>query len=83
MSSGCFLSPSNIFLIAIVVRFPPHRSDVDPNWSFTKHISRSLPTEMIFYLLRSIPTGFLTRLEGVKTLEIITKWFQVSVIECN
>ena len=84
-----FLSPSNIFLIAIFVRFLPRRDDFYPDWSFREHISRSLPTEMIFYLLRSIPSEFLIRAstysEEVKldTLEIIIKWLQVSVIECN
>ena len=84
-----FLSPSNIFLIAIFVRFLPHRPGVSPDWSFRGHVSRSLPTEMIFYLLRSIPSKFLIRAsyysEEVKldTLEIIIKWLQVSANECN
>ena len=88
-SVSYFLSPSNIFLIAIFVRFLPHRPGVRPDWSFREHISRSLPTKMIFFLLRSIPSEVLIRadnyLEEVKldTLEIIIKWLQVSVIECN
>ena len=86
---SCILSPSNIFLIAIFVRFLPHRDDVFPDWSFRGHISRSLPTEMIFYLLRSIPSKFLIRANKyskkvkLDTLEIIIKWLQVSVIKCN
>ena len=62
---------------------------VSPDWSFRGHISCSLPTEMIFRLLRSISSKFLIRAsyysEEVKldTLEIIIKWLQVSVIEGN
>ena len=62
---------------------------IDPDWAFRGHISRALPTRMIFYLLRSIPTKLLIRVRGYNeelrfdTLEIIVKWLQVSVIECN
>ena len=83
---SCFISTLNIFLIAIFVRFLPLRDDVFPDWSFRGHIFRFLPTEMIFYLLRSIPSKFLIRAsyysEELKldTLEIIIKWLQVSVI---
>ena len=88
---SCFLSPSNIFLIAIFVRFLPRhgRRDVSPDWSFRGHISRSLPTKMIFFLLRSIPSEVLIRADNyfeelkLDTLEIIIKWLQVSVIEGN
>ena len=86
---SCLLSPSNIFLIAIFVRFLPHRPGVNPDWSFRGHISGSLPTEKIFYLLRSIPSKFLIRASyysqevRLDTLETIIKWLQVSVIECN
>ena len=92
LSVSCFLSPSNIFLIAILVRF----RDVRPvsDLSFRNHIYLSLPTETIFNLLRSIPLEYLIGAndssqmmiffsEGIYTLEIITRWFQVSVIECN
>ena len=54
-----------------------------------EHISRSLPTEMVFYLLRSIPSEFLIRAsynskeKKIDTLEIIVKWLQVSANECN
>ena len=55
------------------------------------HISRSLPTEMVFYLLRSIPSEFLIVASNytekmklqVVTLEIIIKWLQVSANKCN
>ena len=59
------------------------------DWSFKEHISRAHPTTLIFYLLRSIPSDFLelrgdnskdSKLEG---LEIIIKWLQVSVSDCN
>ena len=56
--------------------------------AFREHISRAHPTQMIFHLLRSIPSEseFLVRFPGVSelhTLEIIIKWLQVSVSECN
>ena len=58
-----------------------------PNRSFREHLSRALPTEVIFYLLRSIRLEFLlydyTGELMLDTLEIITKWLQVSVIECS
>ena len=88
-SVSYFLSPSNIFLIAIFVRCLPHSRWVNPDWSFRGHISRSLPSETIFRLLRSISSEFLIRAneysEEVKldTLEIIIKWLQVSVIKCS
>ena len=83
-----FLSPSNIFLIAIFVRFSPRRRYFSSDWSFREHISRSLPTEMIFYLLRSIPSKFLIPANSfskdkLDMLETIIKWLEVSVIECN
>ena len=55
-----------------------------------EHISLALPTEMIFYLLQSIPsTKLFIRTYGsprelmLYSLEIIIKWLQVSVSECN
>ena len=55
------------------------------NWSFRKHLSYALPTEMIFYLLRSIHTKCLIRDYSaglmLDTLEIIIKWLQVGVSE--
>ena len=57
-----------------------------PELAFREHISRSLPTEMIFHLLQSIPSESLIRLPGESdyhTLEIIIKWLEVSVSECN
>ena len=64
-----------------------YRCDISPYWAFTEHISRALPTEMIFYLLRSTPSEYLKREYSPKsmldTLEIIIKWLQVSVSECD
>ena len=52
-----------------------------------EHISRALPTEKIFYLLRSIRSKRLMRYYLAEwklvTLEIIIKWLQVSVSECK
>ena len=65
------------------------RSDCFNNldWTFREHISRSLPTERIFYLLRSVHSTRLLREYTVELmlnmLEIIIKWLQVSVSECN
>ena len=59
------------------------------DWAFREHISRALPTELIFYLLRSIPSDVLIRAgdfpEELRfdTLEIIIKWLQVSFCECS
>ena len=52
--------------------------------SFSEHISRALPTEMKFYLLRSIPSESLILYSGnlkFDMLEAIIKWLQVSVSE--
>ena len=60
-----------------------------PDWSLREHLSRALPTERIFSLLRSIRSERLVHDYSAElilaTLEIITKWLQVSVIqvECN
>ena len=60
-----------------------------PEWAIREHISRALPTEMIFHLLQSIPSEHLRIRFPVPgesqyhTLEIIIKWLQVSVSECN
>ena len=62
---------------------------VNPDWVFRVHISRALPTQMIFYLLQSIPSKSFIRDSDhsgeskLDTLEIIIKWLQVSVSECN
>ena len=60
---------------------------INPDWTFREHISRSLPTERIFYLLRSIQSECLLREYSAElmldTLEIIIKWLQVSVSERN
>ena len=57
------------------------------DWTFREHLSRALPTELIFYLLRSIPSEYLLRGYSAESildvLEIIIKWLQVSVSEYN
>ena len=54
-----------------------------PDWSLWEHLSRALPTEMIFHQLRSIHSDRLVRDNSVElmldTLDIIIKWLQVSV----
>jgi len=56
---------------------------VGRDWSFREHLSRALPTEMNFHLLRSISSEHLIRdystelwLDMIDTLEIIIKWLQ-------
>ena len=56
--------------------------------NFREHISRALPTELIFHLLGSIPLHVLhgrrySAESMFDTLEIVNKWLQVSVIEYN
>ena len=54
--------------------------------TFREHFCHALPTEMIFYLLRSTPSESLCYYSGESMpymLEIIIKWLQVSVSECN
>ena len=58
-----------------------------PDRSLWKHLSRALPTEMIFDQLRITPSDRLfcdysTELMR-NTLEIIIKWLHVSVSKCN
>ena len=54
---------------------------------FAEHLSHALPTETIFYFLRSIPSTLI--LHGcsieltLNMVETIVKWLQVSVSECN
>ena len=59
----------------------------DPDWSFREHLSRALPTKMIFHLLRSIRSECLILDYSadlmLDMLEVITKWLQVSDSECN
>ena len=65
---------------------PISHSDAGPKLTFREHISHALPTEMIFHLLQSIPSERLLRFPGESeyhTLEIIFKWLEVSVSECN
>ena len=50
-----------------------------PEWSLCGHLSRALPTEMIFYLLRSIRSERLMNRSPDLKLEIIINWLQVSV----
>ena len=60
---------------------------MDRDWTFREHLSRALPTDLIFYLLRSIPSVYLTSDYSTKSmldmLEIVIKWLQVSAAECN
>jgi hypothetical protein len=55
---------------------------------WTEHLSRALPTEKIFYILRSNnPELYIHDNSAgelmLDTLEIIIKWLQVSFSECN
>ena len=64
----------------------PRPSLFIPDQSFWEHLSHALPTEMIFDLLRTIPSDrhfrhYSTKLK-LNTLEFIVKWLQVSVSEC-
>jgi len=53
---------------------------LDRDWTFREHVSRALPTEKNFYLLRSIPSDNLARDHTAKSmlgvLEIVIKWLQ-------
>ena len=55
---------------------------ISSDWCFREHISHALPSETIFYLLRSIHSEHLIRDYSpelmLDTLEIIIKWLQVS-----
>ena len=69
------------------VRPLPFSSNVKQNWSFRDHLSLALPTEKIFYLLRSIRSenfigGYSAELV-LDMLKVIIEWLQVSVSECN
>jgi hypothetical protein len=86
-----FLSALNIFLIdSVSVRSScnsiPSRALI-PDW--TEHLSRALPTEKIFYLLRSNKSELYIYIHDnsaelmLDTLESIIKWLQVSFSECN
>jgi hypothetical protein len=74
---NCYVRPS----------FNGYRYFLNPSCSFREHLSRALPTEMIFYLLRSIRSERLIRAYSaelmVDMLEVIIKWLQVSVSEWN
>ena len=79
---SALLSVSNIFLIVILFRSSPfilHHCFLDPEWTFREHLSRALPTNMIFSLLRSIPSQCLIRDNSAELmLELIIMWLQVS-----
>ena len=67
--------------------FYHYRCSITPVWTFWKHLSHdALPTDMIFYVLRSIPSNRLIHVYSaglmLDALEIIIKWLQVSV-SCN
>ena len=52
------------------------------DWTFREHLSYALPTENIFYLLRSIHYSVESPVMlNSDSLEIIIKWLQVSVSE--
>jgi len=59
---------------------PSYPHILNPVWSFGEHLPYSLPTEVIFSQLRSIPEEYITRGHStglvLDTLEIITKWLQ-------
>ena len=79
------LSASNIFLIVFSVRPSPFFRYVREDWSFTDHLSRALPTEKIFYLLRSIRSESLISCSPelvLDILKVIVEWLEVSVGEC-
>ena len=90
MSSFFFLFIERLPNCYSVSFSPPffYDCDVSPYWAFREHISHALPTKMIFYLLRSIRSEWLMpvavgRDSMLYTLEIVIKWLQVSVSECN
>ena len=86
MPVSSFPSASNIFLIFICGSSSPFTFLI-PDYNFREHLSRALPTENIFHLLRSTRSDHLMRdysSEKMRdALEIIIKWLQVSVSECN
>jgi hypothetical protein len=63
------------------------RCPLNPDLSFREHLPSALPSQLIFYLLRSFPSNRLLRDYSAKlmldTLETIIKWLQVSDSECN
>ena len=82
--SLCIECLPNCYSVRSCASYCPYiRSD----WAFRGHISRALPTETIFNLLRSIPSDALirdySRILNLDTLKIIIMWLQVSVIECD
>ena len=74
-------------LFSLCIEHCPDCYSVRPfyrNESLWDHLSRALPTEMIFGLLRSIRSERLIHDDYMlDTLEIIIKWLQVSVSEWN
>jgi hypothetical protein len=76
---------------SLCIEHLPHCYSARQSWfpdrSLWEHLSRALPTEMIFDQLRTIPSDHLFRGYSTElifnTLEIIVKWLQVSVNECN
>ena len=95
ISARTFIIPKlqNIYceLISLCIEHFPYcystRHSFIPGRSLWEHLSRALPTETIFYGLRTIPSDRLFRDYSTKlklnTLEIIVKWLQVSISECN
>ena len=95
-SVSSFLSASVIFRNCYSARSSSSRSlslisfsssfSLPSVWRFREHLSRALPTEKIFYLLRSIPSEQLKVYFAESMpdmLQIIIKWLQVSVSECD
>ena len=79
---------SELFFLCIVNL--PNCYSVSPLYSdyrffIWEHLSRALPTEKIFYLLRSFPSEHIINHAHCAEfmLEIIIKWLQVSVSESN
>ena len=84
------------FLLALNIFDFPYCYSVRHSYSFLRfipirslweHLSQALPTEMIFDQLRSIRSDRLIRDYStglmLDTLDIIIKWLQVSVSECD
>ena len=68
------------------VRPQPFSCPVGMNWSYMDHLSRALPTENIFNLLRSLCQGLrIPRYISVTVdmLMVIIKWLEVSFRKCN
>ena len=85
MSSFIFIESLPNFYPVSSSPFYLYNCNISPDWAFRDHISRALPTEIIFYLLELIPSKSFMKVYSKEsmlyTLGIIIKWPQVSVIE--